>query len=54
MNLIVVALIIAAVLVAFIVWLQVETMKLNRKRKEEGKEPVGAPLPVNVIDWTGK
>ena len=54
MNLIVVALIIAAAIVAVIVWIQVETMKLNKKRKAEGKDPVGAPPPVNVIDWTKK
>ena len=54
MDSIVFALLVAGTFVGFIVWLQVETMKLNRKRKEEGKEPVGAPLPVNVIDWTGK
>jgi uncharacterized membrane protein len=54
MDSIVFALLVAGAFLGFIVWLQVQTMKLNRKRKAEGKEAVGAPLPVNVIDWTGK
>ena len=54
MDSIVFALLVAGAFVGFIVWLQVQTMKLNRKRKAEGKEAVGARPPVNVIDWTGK
>ena len=54
MDSIVFALLVAGAFVGLIVWLQVQTMKLNRKRKAEGKEAVGARPPVNVIDWTGK
>ncbi len=48
------AILCAAAVVVFVIWLQVKTMKLNKKRKAEGKEPVGTPPPVNVIDWTRK
>lgn len=54
MDSIVFAILCAAAVVVFVVWIQVETMKLNKKRKAEGKEPVGAPLLVNVIEWTRK
>ena len=43
-----------AVFAAVLIWVQVQTAKLNKKRKAEGKEPVGIPPPVNVIDWTKK
>ncbi len=54
MDSIVFAILCAVAVVVFVFWLQVKTMKLNKKRKSEGKEPVGTPSPVNVIDWTRK
>ena len=54
MDSIVFAVLCAAAVGVFVVWIQVKTMKLNKKRKAEGKELVGTPPPVNVIDWTRK
>ena len=44
--------VIAAVVVVVIVWIRVATMRLNRKLKKEGKEPIPEQEIVNVIDWT--
>ena len=52
MDSIVFSVLIAVAIVAFITWLQVKTMRLNRKLKKEGKEPIPEQEIVNVIDWT--
>ena len=52
MDSIVFALLCAVGIVIVIVWIRVATMRLNRKLKKEGKEPVPEQEIVNVIDWT--
>ena len=46
--------VIAAVVVAVIIWIKVATMRLNKKLKKEGKDPIPEQEIVNVIDWTRK
>ena len=46
--------VIAAVIVAVIVWIRVATMRLNKKLKKEGRDLVPEQEIVNVIDWTKK
>ena len=46
--------VIAAVIVSVIIWIRVATMRLNKKLKKEGREPVPEQEIVNVIDWTKK
>ena len=53
-NPIIIGIVCAAAIVIFIVWLQVKTMRVNRKLKKEGKEPIPEQKIVNVIDWTRK
>ena len=53
-NPVLIGLICAAGIAAFLVWLKVATMRLNRKLKKEGKAPVPEQEIVNVIDWTKK
>lgn len=52
MDSIVFALLCAVGIVIVIVWIQVATMRLNRKLKKEGRELVPEQEIVNVIDWT--
>ena len=52
MDSIVFALLIAIGLVIFLIWLKVAVMRLNKKLKKEGKEPIPEQEIVNVIDWT--
>ena len=52
MDSIVFALIVAVGIVIFLIWLKVATMRLNKKLKKEGKEPIPEQEIVNVIDWT--
>ena len=53
-NPVLIGLVCAAGIVVFLVWLKVAAMRLNRKLKKEGKEPVPEQEIVNVIDWTRK
>lgn len=46
--------VIAAVIVAVIIWIHVATLRLNKRLKKEGREPVPEQEIVNVIDWTKK
>lgn len=52
MDSIVFAILCAVGIVIFLVWLKVATMRLNKKLKKEGKEPIPEQEIVNVIDWT--
>lgn len=45
-------LIIAAAIVVVIICLKVATMRLNAKRKKEGRETIPEPESIDVIDWT--
>lgn len=46
-------LIVAALFVAFIVFLYVSEYRINEKRKKEGEEPLTKEQETyNVIDWT--
>ena len=47
-------LVIAVIVVAVIIWIKIATMRLNKKRIREGKEPIPEQEIVNVIDWTRK
>lgn len=49
---IVFALLCAVGIVIVIVWIRVATLRLNKKLKREGREPVPEQEIVNVIDWT--
>ena len=53
-NPIVIGLACAVLIAAVVVWIQIKTYRLNKKRRAEGKEPVGPPPPVDVIDWTNR
>ena len=52
MDSIVFALFCAMGIVIAIVWIQVATMRLNKKLKKEGGKLVPEQEIVNVIDWT--
>ena len=51
-NPIIIGFVCAVGIVTFLIWLRVATMRLNKKLKKEGKEPVPEQEIVNVIDWT--
>lgn len=42
----------AAGIVVLVICIKVATMRMNKKRKQEGKDPVPEQEFVNVIDWT--
>ena len=50
MDSIVFALIVAVGIVIFLIWLKGATMRLNKKLKKEGKEPIPEQEIVNVGD----
>ena len=52
MDSIVFAVLCAVGIVIAIVWIRVATLRLNKKLKREGREPVPEQEIVNVIDWT--
>ena len=54
MDSIVFAILCAVGIVIVIVWVNVATMRLNKKLKKEGKELIPEQEIVNVIDWTRK
>ena len=51
-NPIIIGFVCAVGIVIFLIWLRVATMRLNKKLKKKGKEPVPEQEIVNVIDWT--
>ena len=51
-NPIIIGLVCAVGIVIFLIWLKVATLRLNKKLKKEGKEPIPEQEIVNVIDWT--